>query len=87
MVYAYIWDENGYYTNGAWPVRAIKYDSYIGYYLIVNIMPGSNIIFSDGTYQTGDLSVTFNENNLFTSTTISTNGRIYTGYWSIYYSV
>ena len=83
-IYAYTWDENGYYTNGAWPGSTMKYDSSTGYYYIENIMPGANIIFSDGTYQTEDLSVPFDGSNIFTVTTLSSNGRSYTGEWTIY---
>ena len=47
-------------------------------------MSGTNIIFSDGTYQTEDLSVPFDGSNMFTVTTLSSNGRSYTGEWTIY---
>ncbi len=80
-IYAYSW---GGIDLGAWPGSTMKYDSSTGYYYIENIMPGTNIIFSDGTYQTEDLSVPFDGSNMFTVTTLSSNGRSYTGEWTIY---
>ena len=61
----YTWDASGNPTNGAWPGNAMKYDSASGYYYVENIMPGTNIIFNDGSNQTENLSVPTNGDNLY----------------------
>ncbi len=59
-VNAYVWDASGNLVLGAWPGTPVQKDPTTGYYIVTGVEPGQNIIFNNGTSQTGDLAIPTN---------------------------